>query len=136
MDRTDYVMIDDRLDSADDLLYCAMDCAADAGDEELRRAIEGLRDDLNRVTEMVRNKKDSFPAPEFEYEYTFHFNYRVTGKITSPYSREAIEYESLEALAMECEEKLWEGATNNPPMDMDSWDCDDVRKVPVREVRE
>ena len=135
MDRTDYVMIGDRIDTADAFLDLAVELARDAGDDEARLAIEDLKDKLSNILETIRDKRDSFPVPEFEYEYTFRYEYEVTGRITSPYPREAIEDEDLEALAMECEEQLWDGDICPGSLGLTDWDCDDVRKVPVREVR-
>lgn len=135
MDRTDYVMIGDRIDTADAFLDLAVELARDAGDDEARLAIEDLKDKLSSILETIRDKRDSFPVPEFEYEYTFRYEYEVTGRITSPYPREAIEDEDLEALAMECEGQLWDGYMCPGSLGLTDWDCDDVRKVPVREVR-
>ena len=136
MDRTDYVMIGDRIDTADAYLDIAAELARDAGDDEIRLAIEDLEDRLNAVLGTIRDKRDSFPVPEFEYEYTFSYEYRATGTILIPYPREAIEDEDLEALAMECEGQLWDRHMSPGSLRLTDWDCDDVRKVPVREVRE
>lgn len=135
MDRTDYAMIGDRIDTADAFLDLAVELARDAGDDEARLAIEDLKDRLGSVLGTIRDKRDSFPVPEFEYEYTFRYEYEATGKITSPYPREAIENDDLEALAMECEGQLWGGCACPGSLGLTDWDCDDVRKVPVREVR-
>ena len=136
MDRTDYAMIGDRIDTAGVFLDIAVDLARDAGDDEARLAIEDLRDRLSSVLGTIRKKRDSFPVPEFEYEYTFSYEYRATGTILSPYPREAIENEDLEALAMECEEQLWSGDMCPGSLGLTDWDCEDVRKVPARGVRE
>ena len=136
MDRTDYVMIGDRIDTAEAFLDIAAELARDAGDDEIRLAIEDLEDRLNAVLGTIRDKRDSFPVPEFEYEYTFSYEYRATGTILIPYPREAIENEDLEALAMECEGQLWDRHMSPGSLRLTDWDCDDVRKVPVREVRE
>ena len=136
MDRTDYVMIGDRIDTADAFLDIAAELARDAGDDEIRLAIEDLEDRLNAVLGTIRDKRDSFPVPEFEYEYTFSYEYRATGTILIPYPREAIEDGDLEALAMECEGQLWDRHMSPGSLRLTDWDCDDVRKVPVREVRE
>ena len=136
MDRTDYVMIGDRIDTAEAFLDLAVELARDAGDDEARLAIEDLKDKLSSVLGTIRDKRDSFPVPEFEYEYTFRYGYEVTERITSPYPREAIEDGDLEALAMECEGQLWDRHMSPGSLRLTDWDCDDVRKVPVREVRE
>ena len=135
MDRTDYAMIVDRIYTAGAYMDLAVELARDAGDDEARLAIEDLKDRLSSVLGTIRDKRDSFPVPEFEYEYTFCYEYEVTGKITSPYPREAIGDDDLEALAMECEEQLWDGCECPGSLGLTDWDCDDVRKVPVREVR-
>lgn len=128
-------MIGDRIDTADAILDIAAELARDAGDDEIRLAIEDLEDRLNAVLGMIRDKRDSFPVPEFEYEYTFSYEYRATGTILIPYPREAIEDGDLEALAMECEGQLWDRHMSPGSLRLTDWDCDDVRKVPVREVR-